>query len=98
MAWESGHRSNLFFSPPVYLCSVTFMTEMSSTVTLKVSLVLRCYSSVISKSVRPRDLTGKSFIGTGKNIFLLHMLLFGLTRFSKPVQNDFDISDFWFEI
>ena len=34
MAWEPDRRSNFFFSPPVQLCAVTYMTEISLIVTL----------------------------------------------------------------
>ena len=34
MAWEPDRRSIFFFSPPAHLCTVTYMTEISSIVTL----------------------------------------------------------------
>ena len=34
MAWEPDRRSNFFFNPPAHLCAVTYMTEISLTVTL----------------------------------------------------------------
>ena len=41
----------------------------------------------VSKSVRPKDFTDKMSFGLRKFfIFLLHILFFGLTRFSKSVQ------------
>ena len=43
--------------------------------------------AVMSKSVRPKDFYWQNFIGTDKKLrFLLHILLFGLTRISKSVQ------------
>ena len=32
--WEPDRRSNFFFSPPAHLCAVTYMTEISLSVTL----------------------------------------------------------------
>ena len=34
MAWELDRRSNFFFNPPVHLCAVTYLTEISLIVTL----------------------------------------------------------------
>ena len=35
MAWEPDRRSNFFFTPTAHQCAVTYMAEISSTVTFK---------------------------------------------------------------